>query len=508
MKRYSFVLLITLLTAFNLQPQNRTSFITDSLDQYIFHALNQWQIPGAAVLIVKDGKIAFSKGYGVRELGKQENIDEITLFMIGSNTKAFTGTAIALLEFEGKLKLEDKVTDYLPSFVMKDACITKELNLVDIVSHRMGFDTFQGDFMYWTSDLTSSEVLQKFGQLTPMFSFRAKYGYTNAGYAVAGKIIEKVSGVSWAEFIKEKFFVPLEMNRTLALSEEYFKAENAAKPHTVTDGKTAVLPFQNIDNLAPAGSIGSSINDLSHWIIAQLDSGRFKDREIIPDKVLQRTRKPESIQGRVKRPFNTSYFNLYGLGWGLSDYEGKEIISHTGGVNGFLTSVTLLPEEKLGIVVLTNTDQNLFYQSVKWEIIDCYLNLPFRNYDSVFYSGFVKQQKEHNTWLNAVKDSVRMKFKPKVNLSEFEGKYEHDIYGHAELKKIDDYLELSLQHHSKLKGKLEYIGNDRFLCTYSDPTYGMKVFDFELENNKVNAFTLYVDDFIERFGYKFSKKPH
>ncbi|HEX9253259.1 MAG TPA: serine hydrolase, partial [Ignavibacteriaceae bacterium] len=429
-----------------------------------------------------------------------------TLFMIGSNTKAFTGTALAILESEGKLKLEDKVVQYLPDFKMKDEWVTKELNLQDIVSHRMGMETFQGDFMYWTSDLTSDEVVEKFGKLTPKFDFRTKYGYTNAGYAIAGKVIEKVSGLTWEDFLKEKIVNPLEMKRTVLLSEDFMKADNIAKPHTFVEGKMTVLPFQNIDNLAPCGSIGSSINDLSHWIIAQLDSGNYNGINAIPFSSIQKTRQLLSIERRVRHPYNKTHYTLYGMGWEFQDYEGREIVSHTGGVNGFVTSVTLLPEENLGIVVLTNTDQNAFFQSLKWEILDSYLGLPYRNYDSTFYAGFLKRQDKNNSWLKEVRDSVAMNLKPELSLSEFEGKYEHDVYGFSELKKVDDTLELTLEHHSKLKGKLKYIGNNRFLCTYSDPTYGIKVFPFKIEDGIIKSFDFYVDDFIDYQAYKFIKQ--
>jgi len=194
------------------------------------------------------------------------------------------------------------------------------------------------------------------------------------------------------------------------------------------------------------------------------------------------------------------------MGWAFQDYEGREIIAHTGGVNGFVTSVTLVPEEKLGIVVLTNTDQNAFFQSLKWEILDAFLGLPYRNYDATFYSSFMKRQEANTKWLNEVKDSAAMNIKPEISLKEFEGKYKHEVYGYAELKIVDNKLEVSLEHHSKLKGKLEYIGNNRFLCTYSDPTYGIKVFPFEIENGKVKSFDLYVDDFIDYQPYRFVKE--
>lgn len=490
----------------NINAQNIPSFVKDSLDNYVYRGLEKWQIPGAAVLVVKDGKVVVAKGYGVKEIGTNDKVDENTLFMIGSNTKAFTGTLLALLENEQKLKMEDKVVKYLTDFKMKDEWVNKNLNLTDIITHRIGLETFQGDFMYWSSDLTEQQVIEKFGMITPKFDFRTKYGYTNAGYSIAAKIIHNVTGLEWKDYLKEKILIPLNMKKTTALSVEFAKADNIAKPHTIFDGKIVLLPFENIDNMAACGSMGSSVNEISNWIIAQLDSGKIDGKEIIPMKVIQRTREPQTIVRRTRHLFNKTNFRLYGLGWFLEDYEGREIVMHTGGVNGFVTSVTLVPEEKLGIVVLTNTDQNAFFQALKWEIIDAYLGLPYRNYDSTFYAGFVKRQEANNKWLKEVRDSVAMNINPVISLSEFEGKYKHDVYGFAELKKNENFLELTLEHHSKMKGKLEYIGNNRFLCTYSDPTYGIKVFPFEVENGKVKSFDLYVDEFIDYEAYKFVKE--
>lgn len=504
-KLYISIILFIVITSITFS-QDIPKFISDSLDIYVYRALENWKIPGAAVLVVKDGNIIVSKGYGVKEFGKSDKVDENTLFMIGSNTKAFTGTLLALLEHEEKFKLEDKVVKFLPDFTMRDLWVTKELNLIDIVSHRMGLETFQGDFMYWSSDLTEDDVIEKFGRIKPMFDFRTKYGYTNAGYTIAGKIIEKVTGIRWEELLKEKILHPLQMKRTTALSTEFAKAENITKPHSIVEGEIVVLPFENIDNLAPCGSIGSSVSDLSRWVITLLDSGRMDGKEIIPYKVIQRTIQPQTIVRRATHPFNKTNYNLYGLGWALQDYEGREIVSHTGGVNGFVTSVTLLPKEKLGIVVLTNTDQNAFFNMLKWEIVDAYLGLPFRNYDSFMFDRATKQNEKNEKQLTAWRDSVKMNISPEQDLSDYVGKYEHEVYGYAELKKVDGGLELTLEHHSKVTGKLEYIGNDRFLCTYSDPLYGIKVFPFKIENKKVISFDLYVDDFLEFLPYTFVKK--
>lgn len=489
----------------NLHSQTLPTFITDSLDAYVEKALTTWQIPGAAVCIVKDGEVVVMKGYGFREISKDDKVDENTLFMIGSNTKAFTGTALALLEHERKITMDDKVSKWLPDFIMKDLWISNELSLTDIITHRIGMETFQGDFMYWTSDLTMDEVVQKFSQLTPTYSFRSKWGYTNAGYGIAAQVIEKVSGKKWEEFIREEFFLPLNMNRSLALSREFNKADNVAVPHTIVNRKVIAVPFPNIDNLAPAGSISSSVKDMSNWLIAQLNNGILNDEEVIPLAVIRKTRQPASIVRRVNHPFNRQHYSLYALGWGLEDYEGRELVEHTGGVNGFVTSVTLVPEENLGVVILTNTDQNGLFIALKWEIIDAFLGLPYRNYSDVYYERFGMGREREEKRIAELRDSVAMNLTPSLSIDEYTGKYVHDVYGYVDIKKVGNVLELTFEHHSNLTGKLESLGENRFLCTYNDPIYGVVVLPFKTESEKVKSFTLSVHPFIEFTTYEFVK---
>jgi len=508
MNKFIKALLFILISNLTVFAQDIPSFITDSLDIYVNRALEQWQIPGAAVLVVKDGKVVFAKGYGVKELGTNDKVDENTLFMIGSNTKAFTGTALAILESEGKLKLEDKVVQYLPDFKMKDPWVTKELNIQDIVSHRMGLETYQGDFMYWTSDLTADEVIEKFGMLTPKYDFRTKYGYTNAGYTIAGKIIEKISGLTWASFLKQKIFDPLKMENTISSFNEYSSAKNISKPHTIINSKISKIPYPNLDNLAPAGGIASSIMDISNWIIAQLDSGRFESESVIPIEVIKIIRQPLTIDlaSAEYYPFNKNNFSLYGMGWWLDDYEGKEIVYHSGGVNGFLSSITLIPEEKLGIAILTNNDQNRFYWALKAEIADAFLGLPYRNYSDYYFKVFNKKKEDGIKDIQILKDSVIKNIKSEIYLSDFVGEYKNEQYGFAEIKQVENSLELYFEHHPKLTAKLEYIGNKRFLCAFSDPIFGVNVIPFKVVNDSVKDFTLSVDVWIDSMNYKFVKQ--
>lgn len=503
MKRTTALLAVVLLLVVTVQAQ--PSFVKDSLDNYVSTALKEWQIPGVSVCVVKDGKVVLMKGYGVKETGTADKVDEHTLFMIGSNSKAFTGTALAILDAEKQVSLDDKVQKWLPDFKMSDPWVAKETNIRDLLCHRLGFETFQGDFMYFDSDLTVAEVREKMGKLKPLYGFRSKWGYTNSAFMTAGEIIPKVTGKTWAAFVTEKIFQPLGMNHTLALSKEITSSSNRALAHTVVLGELKKIPYGNIDNLAPAGSISSSANDLSHWVMAQLDKGKYDGKQVIPAAAIAQTWLPHSILGNGGTIFNKGHFNLYGLGWFLEEYAGRKIVSHTGGVNGFVTSVTLIPEEKLGIIVLTNTDANNFYEALKWEIMDAYFELPYRNYSQVYLQGHRNNEKEMMKQLALKKDTISSNPKTDLPLSAFAGTYVHDIYGNMIIALENGKLKASFEHHKGRYADLEALGGSRFFASFNDPLYGRKVWPFTIENGKVKSVTMKVADFVEFTPYEFIK---
>lgn len=500
-------LLVFFLVAYCVQGQQlpNPSFVKDSLDDYVERALKEWKIPGVSVCVVKDGNIVVMKGYGVAELGTNNKVDENTLFMIGSNTKAFTATALAILDAEKKLSLDDKVKKWLPDFKLYDPWVTKEVIIRDLLCHRLGFETFQGDFMFFDSDLSTAEMREKFGRLKPLYSFRSKWGYTNAAFMTAGEIIPKVTGKTWAEFLKEKIFLPLNMSNTLALSKDISSASNKASAHTVWRGELRKVAYGSIDAMAPAGAISSSVNDLSKWILMQLNNGKFDDKEIVPASAIAKTRLPHSIIGNGGTMFNTGHFALYGLGWDLQEYNGKKIVGHTGGVNGFVTSVTLVPEEKLGIVVLTNTDANSFYEALKWELMDAYLGLPYRNYSNRMLLRQRIADAEMEKMLIAKRDTINSKPKTALPLNDYMGEYVHELYGKMNIKLEKDELIMRFEHHPNRYSKLEALGGNRFLSTWNDPLYGVKVLPFTVDNGKVKSLIVRVADFVEFTPYEFIK---
>jgi CubicO group peptidase (beta-lactamase class C family) len=505
MKNIFLVLLIALSQKTFAQNDSIPSFVKDSLDSYVNKALADWQIPGVSVCIVKNGKVVVMKGYGVKEAGTTDKVDENTLFMIGSNSKAFTATALAMLDADKKLSLDDKVQKWLPDFKLYDPWVAKETNIRDLLCHRLGFETFQGDFMYFDSDLTTAEVREKMGKLKPMYGFRSKWGYTNCAFMTAGEIIPKVTGKTWAEFITDSIFKPLGMNNSLALSKDIQTASNKCAAHTVVMGELKKIPYGNIDNLAPAGSISSSVNDMSKWVMMQLNNGKLNDKKIIPASAIAQTRTPHSILGNGGHMFNKAHFNLYGLGWFLEEYAGRKIVAHTGGVNGFVTSVCLIPEEKLGIIVFTNTDANSFYEALRNEIQDAYLGLPYRNYSKV-YLGFQQADEEEKAkQYKEIRDSIAMNPKTELPLTAYAGEYMHDVYGKMNIKMEDGKLIMRFEHHKGRWGTLEPLGGNRFFCTYNDPLYGMKKLDFTVANKKVKSLTVKVADFVEFTPYEFIK---
>ncbi len=500
------MLVLAFLSAQNSVAQNVPVFISDSLDAYINNAMRTWQIPGMSVGIVKDGKVIYAKGFGVKKMNTPEKVNAETLFMIGSNSKAFTATCLSLLESQGKLSLDDKVTKYFMSFKMKDSSLTDKVILRDLMSHRLGFETFQGDFVHWKSNLSRRDVMLQMGKMETPYPFRTKWGYCNAGFLTAGEIVSKVVFQPWERFVREQIFNPLGMNRTIALSVELPVMDNIAAPHTIYKNKLIDIPYPNIDNLAPAGAISSTANDMNRWMMVQLNNGILGKDTLLPASVVRSLRVPQSIVGNNNQhPNRHANFMLYGLGYFLEDYEGRKLVMHDGGVDGFVSSVTMMPEEKLGIVILTNTDQNDFFESLRWTILDAFLGKRDMDYSQKYFERNQAQAKELSQ-RNANWDSLA-NLHPKTSLpmDAYCGKYHNAVYGNVEVERAGNDLVLILEHHPKMSGIMRAIGDNRFACTYTDPTFGIEENTFNITGGKVKELVVRVAPFVDFMPYTFSR---
>ena len=503
----SIAIILTFSTITNAQHIDRSKFIKDSLDYYINRALTNWRIPGAAVCIIKDNKIVLMKAYGIKELGQPAKVDVNTLFMIGSNTKAFTATALAMLQAAGKLSLDDRVNKYLPQFKLENKPAEDLATIKDLLCHRLGLQTFQGDFTFYNTNLTRADVIEKLGQVKASYPFRAKWGYTNAAFLTAGQIIPVVTGKPWEVYLKENIFAPLGMGNTLALTAEMPKSINRTVPHTLIDGRLSPIPYCQIDGLAPAGAISSSANDMSKWVLALLNDGKVGARQIIPAAAIKATREAQDIVGSIHHLDGEDNYELYGLGWFIQDYSNHRLVMHDGGVNGYVSSVTLVPNEHLGIIVLTNTDQNQFYDALRWEVMDAYFNKQYRNYSDDYLEKYKANAAVNQASDKKLRDSVLLNLPLAMPPANYTGKYINDLYGTMTVTQGENNdLEMRFEHHPRMYVHLQPLGGNRFYATFSDPDLGKAVFPFTVKNGKVTGVRIKVANFVEYNAYEFKKE--
>ena len=490
------------------QTANRNRFITDSLDAYVNRELTNWRIPGAAICIVKGNKVVLMKGYGVKELGLNNKVDENTLFMIGGNTASFTATALATLEEQKQLSLDDKVTKYIPAFKLENKFAGEQATVRDLLCNRLGFETSQGDFTYWTSDISRENVIEKMGLIKTMHPFRDSWGYCNAAFTAAGQIITKVTYRSWEAYLRDYLLAPLGMGNTKALSKDMPTVYNKAAAHTMADGRLIPVTYPLVDNLAPAMSICSSVNDMSKWVLCLLNDGKVGPRQVIPLRAIKTTQKAQSIVGEDHHPDGTTTDLLYGLGFTLETYHDHRVVMQNGRVNGFASSVTMVPDEHLGIIILTNTDSNELPEALKWDIIDAYTRRPFNDQCEKYLTEFKNRTQNEQLKDKKLRDSVASHPLSGSPLSTYIGKYFNSVYGYMTVSlggETGTELQMHFEHHPTMFAHLQPIGNNRFYVTFSDPEFGKEVSVFTMNQGAVTGVKVKVADTIDPTPYDFKK---
>lgn len=506
MKKY-LLLAAVCLVSFSTATAQAPAFISDSLQSYIQTGMKDWNIPGLAIAIVKDGKTVVMKGYGVRDIKTKAPVDENTLFMIASNSKLFTGTALAHLEHNKKLSLDDKVTKYLPQFQLYDKISTELVTIKDVLSHRIGTKTFQGDFTFWNGTLTRKQIIDKMKLLKPVGQFRQDFGYCNSCFLSAGEIIPVVTGKSWEEYVQDSILKPIGMSNTYMLTEGMAQRTNVSKPYTNQfTGQLTELPYDQVDNLGPAGSMVSSVKDVSKWLMTQLDSGRFEGKRVLPWPVIRKTRDINLAMSSRKSPVNPSHFTGYGLGVFMTDFAGKQVFWHTGGAFGFVTNTCFVPELNLGITILTNNDNQGFFEQLRYQILDAYTNQPYVNRSKKALPGHLKDLEDAKNEVAKLEKRVG-KEKPPLAVEAFTGNYQNDVYGNIRLNKVGkNRLEVLFSNHKTLKATLDYMDNGEWMLKYNNIAYGVFPAKFQIRDNKVTGVTIKANDFIEYDAYTFVKE--
>jgi CubicO group peptidase (beta-lactamase class C family) len=502
---YSFLILSFLVSFTSGQSKTEPSFISDSLDNYIQRGLKDWNLPGLAVVIVKDGKVVWMKGYGIRDIETKKPVDENTLFMIASNTKLFTATSLALLEYQKKISLDDRITKYFPTYRLYDSTSTKLVTIRDMLSHHIGTKTFEGDFTFWNTVLSREEIMRRMRYLKPPYHFRQEFGYCNSCFLTAGQIIQVVTGNNWEQFVQMNILTPLDMSQTRILSTGIADQANVATPYTTSySDHLNRVPYDNWNNLAPAASIVSNVSDLSHWLLVQLDSGRYLGKQIIPWEVINKTRLANSWVSSTKRLWYPSHFEGYGLGLFMADYAGRQIYWHTGGAGGMVSNICFVPEEKLGIAVLTNNDNQEFYEDLRYQILDAYLEVPFVNRSQQNLPLALEQSSadmnEINGWIGRVKNN-----KTKIPLSDYTGEYTNTLYGKIHISQAGGRLEIHYETKPDLSATLDYMDSGEWLLRYNNILYGVFKVKFEVSESRVKSLTTLQNPYVEYDPYVFTK---
>lgn len=477
----------------------------EALDQYIDKAVKDFELPGLAIGIVYENELIFAKGYGVTDVKTKAPVTPNSIFAIASCSKAFTAASLGMLVEDGKIKWDDKVVDYLPEFQLHDPYVTANLTIRDLVCHRAGLATFDGDLLWYQSGYDREEVIRRIRHLPLKNDFRVQFGYQNVMYLVAGEVIEEVMEMTWDEYIDQYVFKPLGMDASTTSIDRLVDDMDLAQPHI--DGKR--IDVINWDNSGPAASINSNITDLSKWVMMWLNNGKYNDYEMLKSssiKTLWSTQLPLPVSSFDE--VNGTHFKGYAMGWNTMDYSGVKVISHSGGLPGYISKVTLVPEKKLGIIILTN-DMTWLPDALNYKVLDTYLTERDRNWAGEFleyYKAYEKRKEEAEVEKQNSREkntSPSQKFK-----DAYTGTFEDNMYGQAKITLNKDELTLSLLPTPVFTGKLEHWHHDTFKVVFEDPFLpaGYVTFNFN-SDGKVTSFTIDLPNpDLHFFNLEFKKK--
>ena len=474
-----FVLALAALCAPAASAQGTTP--PPGFDAYVERVIRTFDVPGVAVAIVKDGHVVLARGYGVRTLGQPNRVDADTRFGIASNTKLFTASAIAMLVEAGKIEWDAPVIRYLPDFAMYDPFVTRELTVRDLLVHRSGLGLGAGDLLWWpASTYDRAEIARRLRYIKPATSFRSAYAYDNVLYLVAGQLIEKVSGMSWEEFVRTRILVPVGMSSSTVRHADAARGGNVATTHADVNGSVRAIAPMVSDNTNPAGGINASATDIAKWMIVQMDSGRIAPATAgSPEQRLFQpasTRQlwsivtPIPVDGRAIPGFEHLRPNLrgYALGLGASDYRGNLQLQHSGGLPGFVSLVTMIPGKRLGVAVLTNQESSEAFDAITLRAIDAVLGAPELDYLGLFAArrdSARMQLAAASTRVSAARDSLPG---PSLPVAKFAGRYADQWYGDVTIAMEASGLVMRFGHTPQLVGDMIHWQHDSFLVKWRD----------------------------------------
>ncbi len=459
--RTSWMVLFAALTTTPLALTAQQSADLSSIDKVIQSSIDEWKVPGAAISIVRNQSVVYMKGFGTREIRTSQPVTPDTIFQIGSCTKAFTSAAIAMLVDQGKMQWDGKVNAYLPFFHLYDPEADEHVTIRDLLTHRTGLPG--ADLVWYGSTVDRDELIRRVAHIEPRTGFRTHFEYQNLMFLTAGQAAAHAADNSWDALVRERIFGPLGMNDSTTSTIEAQKSANKATPHEENpDGSVRAVPWRNIDNVGPAGSIVSNARDMAKWVTMQLNDGMYEQNRLISKKNMQEMHEPQMViatgSGLATEFFPGSTQLSYGLGWFVQDYRGHQLILHPGDIDGFAALVVLIPEIQTGYFLVINST-SLCRQVLCYQIADKLLNLPDGDWSGHFHKLATDQKAEEEkarAWESARTPGTH----PSHDLSAYAGQFGNPAYDRADISLESGKLVL---HFHSAASDLEHFQYDTFV---------------------------------------------
>ena len=489
-----------LLTANTADRLNGQEAPLTGFEAYVRGGIQDWEVPGLAVVVVKDGEVAFSQGFGVRTLGEPSEVTSETLFAIGSTTKAMTAAAIGMLVDEGLVNWDDPVTKHLPWFQLYDPYATREVTVRDLLTHRAGLGN--ADFLWYERDTDPAEILKLVRLVEPAYSLRSGFIYQNIMYAAAGAVVAQVSGIPWAEFIQTRILNPLGMAGAVPTAETLHQQPDVAMPHYKIDGVVTQIENASVDAVASAGSIWSGVDDMSKWIRFLLADGKTANgEELLGSETVAELFTPQSIVGNAgfypTAQLTNPHWTTYGLGWFQADYRGRAVDFHTGSIDGMVAIVGLIRDENLGICVLANLDHAELRHALMYRVFDLFDDSPPRDWSAELlelYAGFAEAAVERRAQVEAERVEGTT---PSLPLDDYVGFYTDVLHGDVTVSMNESGLRL--HYGPGLQGPLSHWNHDTFRVEWDAAWRGTSFIAFGLNREGVV-------ERLEMNGTRFSKE--
>jgi CubicO group peptidase (beta-lactamase class C family) len=471
--------MLAALTVFASSALAQRSAMSAGFDAYVADAMREFKVPALAIAVVQNDSIVLMKGYGTRTVGKDEPVDAHTMFAIGSASKAFTATLVAMMVDAGKMRWDDQATRYLPELQMYDPYVSKELTLRDLLTHRSGLA--RGDLMWYAGGFDRDEILRRVRFLKPSWSVRSQFGYQNIMYLAAGQAAARVAGRSWDDLVRERIFQPLGMSESNTSVKALAGKANVAAPHLTVNDTIRVVPYHDIDNIGPAGSINSNVADMIKWVRFQLGGGKVNGTSLVSASALGETHTPQTVvpvspDAKAANPF--THLESYGMGWFLQDYRGRELDQHGGNIDGMSAMVAVVPEEKLGLVILTNANASPAPTLVMYRAIDDLVGVAPRDW-------IAEQKKVIDKARSMTKEAEAKRIagratgtKPSLPLDQYAGVYTDSLYGNVTVTAKNGAL--AIKYGTMIDATLAHWHYDTFEATASALAIGKLMTTFAL----------------------------